>query len=105
MSKKQTTALLMSLYNLPADDAPIKKTWVTNLSKTHIESWTVSFNNAKNISVVFATAYAKIPLVQLTLASTWTIPAYKTNVSTTWFSIKFQTVLTIDVDWIATERP
>ena len=103
-SKRNCTALMINLMTLDTDDAPIKKTGYTTVGKLHQEDGTAVFNATKNVSIAFASTFAKVPLIQLTMASSGTIPAYKSVVTTTGFTIKFQNAWTGDCDWTATER-
>ena len=103
-TKRQSTALMINLMTLETDDAPIKKTGYTTVGKLHQEDGTAVFNATKNVTIAFATAFSKIPLIQLTMASSGTIPAYKSVVTMTGFTIKFQNSWSGDCDWTATER-
>ena len=96
--------MLKSLLLLDNDDWPIKKTGTTTFAKQKLEDWTAIFDATKNVTITFGSAFNKIPLVQLTMSSTGTVPAYKSEITKINFKIKFQTNWTGEVDWVATER-
>lgn len=104
-NKRDFTAMVNSIMAQPVDDRPIKKTGLTTVGKSHIENGTAIFNNTKNVNITFAENFTKVPLVQLTLSSTGSAPAFKNTVTNNWMIIKFQSNWTGEVDREARERP
>ena len=103
-TKRELTALSNNIIDLPTDDSPIKKTGYTTVDKVHQEDWTAVFVSSKNLAIVFSKVFTKVPLIKLTMSSDGTIPPYKSVVTTTWFSIKYQSSYSGSCDWEATER-
>lgn len=70
----------------------------------NILSGTAIFNNVKSVNVSYGKTFELIPIVNLSLNDTTSVPAYKMNVTNTGFTIMFQTKYTGSVDWSVIER-
>jgi len=71
---------------------------------TNFISGTAIFENVKSVVVTYGKTFPRKPIIQLTLDATSTVPPYKTTVTTTQCTIKFQTPFTGNVEWSAIER-
>jgi len=70
----------------------------------NVQSGTVYFDNTKTVVVSFTNPFQQPPIINLTMNDSGAIPAYKTNVTTTQFKIKFKNAWMGEVDWQAMER-
>jgi len=65
----------------------------------NVQMGTVVFDGAKSMRVNFARSFAKKPAVMLTLGDEGNIPAYRTWVGKTGFTIRFKNNYTGEVQW------
>ena len=105
VTRQDLLAINNSLYNLPNDNSPIKKTWKTTVWKVMQDWWTVMMHNSKNIRVVYNINFQSSPIVLLQLWDQSSSVVYRTDVNSNSFTIKFKSNFTWEVERVATERP
>ena len=67
-------------------------------------SGTVYFQNQKQAAVSFGKTFAVLPVINLTLNDTTSVPATKILITTTGFTIKLSINFTGSIDWQARGR-
>lgn len=70
----------------------------------NVLSGTAVFNNVKSVNVSYGRTFDLLPIVNLSLNDTTSVPPYKMNVTNSGFTIMFQTKYTGSVDWNVIER-
>ena len=70
----------------------------------NVKEHTAQFNNVKSVVIPFDEEWEKIPLVQLTMGDTGTVPASKSIVTKTSLTIRLQSTWSGSIDAIVMER-
>jgi len=70
----------------------------------NIQHYTAYFQNTKVVKLTYDEPFEKVPMVQLTMTDSGTVPVYKQRVTKTEVKIAFKTKWTGEVDVEVIER-